>query len=47
MKPPVIRRRIMTWIRQVLGGVELHKALERNQKAARDLDAVVREVLRQ
>ena len=37
--------RFRGWLRRVLGGIALHKSLEKNEKAARDLDAAVREVL--
>ncbi len=37
--------RLGTWIRHVLAGRTLHKALEKNEKAARELDAALREVL--
>ena len=37
--------RFVTWVRRNFGGHTLHKALEKNEKAARDLDAALREVL--
>ncbi len=45
MKKPGILEAFRAFLRRILGGMALQKSLERNEKAARDLDAAVREVL--
>lgn len=45
MKQLGIIGRFQRFMRRHFGGVALHKALERNEKASRELDAAVREVL--
>ncbi len=39
------RRGILAWLSRVFAGNALCKALERHEKAARELDAALREVL--
>ena len=38
--------RIGAWLRRLLAGSKVMKALEKNEKAARELDAALREVLK-
>lgn len=45
MKKPEAFERFRTFLQRIFGGMALQKSLERNEKAARDLDAAVREVL--
>lgn len=39
-------KRIWNGVRQRLAGLPLNRAIERNQRAADDLDSLLREVLR-
>ena len=41
------KRGFLTWLRRVFVGSAFCKALERNERAAKELDRAVREVLEQ
>ena len=41
-----MQKRVLAWLRQVLSGHRLSRAIQRNERAADELDSVLRKVLR-